>query len=176
MSSKTVNVGHVAARLLSVELPMGLTLDEVMIEGEGLHVEKEPFLIQLKEPGSLEVRVSEASLAAFLSHKSPAGLSNFRVTLGDGLINVQATATMLISINVGAVCTLRIDGGTRLFVELQRVDAIGGPGIHNLVQKQLDAINPVVDVSDLPIGATLLKVEVANSWVHLSGTISPRAQ
>jgi hypothetical protein len=172
---KTLDVGHVAARLLAVALPMGLVLDEVIIEGEGLHIEKHPFSVSLSQPGSLLVRVGAASLAAFLEIKAPGGLSGFQVGIANGEITVNARATIIITLNVGAVCKLRIEDESRLFVDLVRVESIGGTGAHNLVQRQLDSINPVMDVADLPLAARLETVEMENEWIVLRGTVAPKA-
>lgn len=170
----SLDVGHIAARLLAVTLPMGLTLDEVIIQGESVHISKDPFNISLPTPGSMDVRISEASLAEFLNHKAPGGLSGFKVRFADELIHIEAKASIIISVNVGAVCRLRIEEETKLYVELVRMESIGGTGAHNLVQRQLDGINPVVDVKDLPLNATLNSVETDGSWLVLRGSVAPR--
>lgn len=170
-----LNVGHVAARLLAVTLPMGLTLDEIIIQGENLLIESEPVSFNLGTPGTLDIRISESSLGEFLNHKAPGGLSGFKVKLADGHIHVEAKASMIITINVGAVCKLRIEDGTKLYVDLVRMEAIGGTGAYNLVQRQLDNINPVLDTADLPVSAELTRVEIENQWLVLHGTIAPRA-
>jgi hypothetical protein len=173
---KSIDVGQLAARLVAVELPMGLTLDEVIIQGEGLHLEKSPFRITLPEPGSLEVRISGDSLAAFLNEKAPGGLSGFKVRLEDGQIHVEAKATMIISMTVGAVSELRIEDESKIFVDLVRVESIGGTGIHNIVQRQLDSINPVIDAKDLPVAATFNSVKIEDNWLVIRGTIAPRSE
>jgi hypothetical protein len=174
--NKPVDVGHLAARFLDVHLPMGLTLDEVIVTGENLHVDSHPLQAKLPQPGALEVRVGEASLADFLNHKGPGGLSGFEVKLANGLIHVGAVATVIIQLNVGAVCKLRIENGTQLFVDLDRVEAIGGSGAYNLVKRQLDSINPVLDAKDLPLDAVLNTVHVENGWLVLKGTVAPKAE
>ncbi|MFI5386093.1 MAG: LmeA family phospholipid-binding protein [Fimbriimonadales bacterium] len=173
--NQSLDVGHIAARLLAVTLPMGLTLDEIILEGESVHIEKEPFSISLARPGSMDVRVSEASVAEFLNERAPGGLSDFRVRLSEGLVYIDAKASLIISINVGAVCKLRIEEESKLYVDLVRMEAIGGSGAHNLVQRQLDSINPVMNVADLPLNAILTSVEVENQWLVVRGTIAPRS-
>lgn len=171
---KTLDVGHLAARLIGVTLPMGLTIDEVIVQGENLHLEASPFAATLPKPASLDVRISADSLADFLEKKAPGGLKDFQIQLKGGEIFVEARATMIISINVGAVCKLRIEDGKELYVDLVRVEAIGGSGIHNIVQKQLDSINPVLKAQDLPLDATLETVECDNDWIVLHGTLAPK--
>lgn len=173
MVNKPVDVGHLAARFLSVKLPMGLNLDEVLIQGEGLRLENAPWRLHLPEPGTMEVRVGEESLAQFLDAKAPGGLRDFKIRL-DGVINVQATATVILPIGVGAVCSLRIEEASKLYVDLIRVEAIGGAGVHNLVQKQLDGINPVLDTSELPLQASLDSVAIEKGWIVVKGNLAPR--
>jgi len=165
----------VAARLLSVKLSMGLVLDEVLVEGEGLSLQAKPFEANLADPGSMEVRVSDRSIAAFLNDRAPGGLRDFQVRLSGGLIEVEATASLIISIGVGAVCRLAIQDQSKLSIELVRIESIGGTGAQNLVKKQLDAINPIIDARDLPVSATLESVEVDQGWIVLRGTIAPAA-
>jgi hypothetical protein len=81
---------------------------------------------------------------------------------------------MIISINVGAVCKLRIENESELYVDLVRVEAIGGSGAHNIVQRQLDNINPVIKAQDLPLDAAIQSVEAENGWIIVRGTLSPR--
>src|SRR5579862_7790593 len=164
-AQQSLDVGHVAARVLQVGLPMGLTLDEVILEGEGLHLETHPLRVSLYQPGKLQVRIGEESLAGFLNTKAPGGLKDFRVRLLDDYIHVEAMVSMIISINVGAVCRLVIEDETKLVVELVRIESIGGSGAHNLVQKQLDSINPVLDAKDLPVDATFSSVLIEDHWL-----------
>jgi hypothetical protein len=173
---KSIDVGQLAARLVAVALPMGLTLDEVIIQAEGLHLEKSPFSIALSTPGSLEVRLSAKSLADFLNHKAPGGLSGFKVRLEEDNIYIEAKATIIISVSVGAVCRLRIEDESRMFVDLVRVEAIGGTGAHNIVQRQLDNINPIIDGKDLPVHATFRSVHNEGDWLVIRGTIAPREE
>lgn len=153
---------------------MGLTLDEILMQGEALHLESDPFTATLPQPGSLEVRVSAESLADFLEKKAPGGLKDFSVTLKEGHVFVEARATVIISINVGAVCKLRIEDESELYVDLVRVEAIGGSGAHNIVQRQLDNINPVLKTQDLPLEAKIQSVEAENDWLVVRGSIAPR--
>lgn len=173
MTDKLVVVGSLGALLTGVELPIGLVLDVVEVAGEGLEIDGEPFAIRLAQPGSIRVRVGEAGLAQFLSAKAPGGLKNFRVTLTDGEIRVRATATILFPIEVAANCVLRIEEGSRLYVDLKRMDSVGGAGIAAIVQRQLDSINPIFDVSDLPLAVELQTVEIAEGILELTGAASP---
>lgn len=151
---------------------MGLVVDDVRLAGNGLHLEREPFAISVPEPGKLEVFVSDASLGLFLDKQAPAGLKNFRVQAKDGKLNVQAVKTVLVDLKASAVCSLIIEDMTKLVVKLESVD-VAGAGIKNLIQAQLDKINPIFDLADLPIKGTLESISMDNGGVVLLGSIAP---
>lgn len=171
-ASDSVDVGTFDVSLAQVALPMGLVLSRVRIWGQDLHLEREPFVIQVSQPGRMEITVSEDQLAAFLEREAPGGLRNFRVTADGGKLTVQATARILVEITAEAVCTLRADDGTRLFVELESLSV---PAARNLVQNQLERVNPIVDLDDLPIGGRIQQIEISGGQVVLRGQVTPRA-
>lgn len=151
---------------------MGLTLDEVVIMGERLSLGHDPFSIGLDKPGTMEVRVSDLSLAAFLNEKTP--IRDAKIRFDKDQIHVEGRATVVIPIGFSAVCSLRIEDDTKLYVELVRMESIGGSGAVNIVQRQLDSINPVIDLADFPLDATISSVAMEKDWLVLKGTIAPR--
>ena len=101
------------------------------------------------------------------SSESPGGLKDFQVELKDGKIFVRAS---LMIMKAHAVCTLRIENKKTLFVDLESVDVMG-VGARNLVQSQLDKINPILDTNDLPVDAELTDYEISDGRLVLHGTI-----
>jgi hypothetical protein len=152
---------------------MGLVLDWVELKGERIHLEKKPFRIELSKPGELEVMVSEKSLEKFLNEKAPGNMSGLEVTLLNGKIYVKGTAHIIVPIPAAAVCTLRIEGGQQLFVDIESVDVLG-VGAKKLVQNQLDEINPVLDARDLPLEARLTSATVSQGAIVLRGEVEPK--
>ena len=166
-----VDVGEFSAQLRNLVLPMGLKVDEVRLTGEGVHFERKPFVFTVAKPGEMQVQVSEASLAEFLDGKSPAGLRKFQVRAEDGKLYVDAVKTVLVDLKASAVCALRIEEGSRLMVDILSVD-VAGAGIKNLLQAQLDKINPIIDAADFPFPVILESV-TAHEGVTLTGKVSP---
>ncbi len=156
-----------------VKLPFGLELDRVAVSGHGVGIQREPFAIEVEEPGTLEATVTDLGLQAFLEKKAAGGLRDFFVQLSEGEVHVHATARMIVEIRAVAICTLDIVDGTQLFVRLKKVDVLG-VGARGLVQKHLDEINPVLDVADLPVSATLTAVEVGGGKIVIRGTVAPK--
>lgn len=149
---------------------MGLTINAITLHASSLHLEKEPFKIQIPEPGALEALILEPNLASFLNKQAPGGLRDFKVELKEGKIHVQASVMIM---KASAICNLRIQDGTALYVDLESVDVMG-VGAKNMVQSQLDKINPVLDTKDLPIDSVLTDYEIADGKLVLRGQISPR--
>jgi hypothetical protein len=167
--SQKLDVGHFELVLQDVELPMGLSLNALTLTGKNLHLENEPFGIEMPAPGKLRALVLQENLAAFLNKQAPGGLKDFKVELTEGKIHVQATMMIMKAV---AVCNLRIHNGEALFVDLERVDVMG-VGATNLVQNQLDKINPVIEVKDLPVKARLTDFDISKGQLVLYGEIYP---
>ena len=172
--NETLDIGEFTAQLRNLMLPMGLRVDDVRLYGKGLHLVREPFSAKLESAGQLEVFVSEASLAMFLEAQAPAGLKDFRVEARDGKLYVRAVKTVIVAFPANAVCTLRIENGRQLFVDLESVEVAGGASIKTLVQNQLDKINPIVDAADLPmVQARIDGLKVEAGGITLTGQVQP---
>ncbi len=170
--NQRVQVGYVQANLRDVTVPMGLTVDSIKITAEGLDVQTHPMEAKVSQPGNLEVFVGEKSLANFLNKKSPGGLRNFVVHAKEGKLHIQASMVMLLEIRATAICTLRIVDGQQLHVDLESVQ-IMGTGATNLVQSQIEKMNPVLDVGEFPVRASLDTVQVADGGIILLGKVAP---
>lgn len=168
----SIDVGSIDATLHAVRLPFGLVLHRVVVRGEHMRLSQNPFELSLKEPGEIEVEVYAEAVADFLNRKAPAALQDFSVDIGEGSLTVHATARILVPIRAAAVCTLEIVEGSRLFVRLQSVGKLG-PAVQKIVQSQLDQINPVLDMKDLPITGRLDSVTLREGKILVSGTLTP---
>lgn len=169
---KTFEVASVDVNLRGLILPMGLRVDSVKLSGDGLQISYSPFKASSKEPANLEVFVSEQDLSSFLNNMPNLGLKNISVEAKDGTLHIRATKTVLIDVKAYAVCSLRIQNSSKLFIDLESVEILG-VGPKHLIQSQLDKINPIVDVEDFPIQATLDSVEISNGGIILRGRAEP---
>jgi hypothetical protein len=172
-SDSAVHVGAFEAVFRQVRLPMGLVVDEVRLAAVKGLLDKDPFQIHLEKPGTLLVRVLEKDLEAFLEKEAPGGLRDFEVSAKDGRINVCGTLKMIFDLRAAAICTLRIVNQRRLFVDLESVDVMG-VGAKSLVEAQLEKINPVLDVEELPFEVLLDSVTIEPGVIVLTGTAMPK--
>ena len=169
----TLDFDAMYAAFKRVKISIGLIVDEVRITGKSAHLVREPFSITLEEAASIEAELLQEDVQTFLVQTSPGGLRNFAVKMDEGKIMVTATIVVIVPVPVSAVCTLRIDQGKRLFIDLESVSVLGGAP-KSLVQKQLDAINPVFDLDTLPLDGTLTSVDIAAGKALLKGNLTPK--
>ena len=167
---RTLSVGSFDINLRGLLLPMGLRIETVKISGSDLECTYKPFGAKAEEPGELEVFVTDQDLSNFLNAMPNIGLKNVSVEAKNGVLHIRATKTVLIEMKAYAVCSLRIVEGSKLYVDLESVE-IMGVGPKQLIQTQLDKINPVVDVADFPISAILDTVEIAQGGILLKGRV-----
>lgn len=163
-------VGTIDASFVDIELDFGLKVDSFKVMGQGAQILVKTGQLILPNPGTVEAVVSEASVAALLARKAPGGLKDFEVKIGGGLIEVNAKAQIVVSIPIKARCTLEIDQGKRLLVRLKEVDVMGGAA-RNLVESQMDKINPIFDAGDLPIDVELTSVDCDHGRIVIHGQV-----
>lgn len=168
----SVEIGEFNAVFTGVVLPIGLRVETVKLTGSELRCAFEPFAAEAPQPGRIEIFVSESDLAEFLNRTSPAGLKNASVEARDGRLRITATKTVLIDVRAFATCNLRVVDGRRLFVDLETIDIMGA-GPKQLIQAQLDRINPILDVSQFPFGASIDSVTIGDGRVLLEGRVTP---
>jgi hypothetical protein len=169
---ETIDFEAMYAAFKRVKISIGLTVDEVRLSGKAAHIVREPFSIKLEEPATIEADILQEDVQAFLSHVAPGGLQNFRVKMDEGKVFVEATMQIIVNVPVSAVCTLRIDARKRLFIDLESLSVMGS-GPKSLVQKQLDAINPVFDLDTVPVSGVLESVEIRGGKALLKGHLEP---
>ncbi len=167
-----LEVGEYTLHLRNVCLPMGLCVDDVKLSGRAMTLSRDPVAMRPSEEGRLRVHVTDHSLTRFLNEKSPAGLKKFHVTTHDGRLLIAAVKKVLVELKVHGVCALEIVGRKNLNVKLVSVD-VAGADIRNLIQTQLDNLNPVIDVGDLPFKAEIDDAEVGAGGITLTGRIVP---
>ncbi len=171
MPGADVHVESLAALFRNLRLPVGLVVDEVRLEGDGLALNTPKSSVGLDRPGRVVATISEHRLAEFLNLKAPGGLRGFAVRAEGGELTVTAQAPMLIPVKATAQCSLEIVDGKRLNVVLKDVEVLG-LGARGLVEAQLDKLNPVFDAAELPLDVTLTRVEVEGGLLTLHGEIS----
>jgi hypothetical protein len=172
MAAKSASVGAWEVVLNDLVTPVGLIIAAVVIRGDGAHVWTEPFSYEMESEADLEALIHESALEAFVKTKVPDNIQDIWVSLLPEKVHVRATVRMIIPVTANAVCTLRIEEGKRVFVDLESVEVLGA-GVKGLVQKQLDAINPIVDVSELPFEVRLTEMRIEEGRLIAVGKARP---
>lgn len=167
----SVSVSGLDATLRDVRLPMGLVVDEVLLNLGRADLHDDPWKLTADQPGRIRATIGEHSIQSFLESRAPAGLSNFEVTIADGVVYVKASARVVIEIRAMATCRLEVAEGVRLNVKLVALDP-GGP-IKGMVEGKIEELNPLLDASQLPLPCRIESVEARDGRIVLAGTLSP---
>lgn len=156
--SEIVSLASLAALGHDLTLPIGLNLDEIEVHAERLTFEN--GALKLSEAAKVSVRVSEASLEAFVVNQLPPLLRDPRVRFEGGLLLVTATVKVLVDITATARLRMVLHGEDELHLELVDVDKPGP--VHGIVEKQIENLNPVFKTADVPIPLALEEVRVTD--------------
>lgn len=172
--SKNVRVGKFEAEFQDLELPFGLTVDIVRLQTSTASLSKDPFRIDLEQPGQVQVLISEPRLGEFLNKEQPGGLRDFEVELKESKVHVHAAFRMIVELRAHAICHLQIRPSKRqIDVVLESVDVMG-VGAKNFVQSHIEKINPIVDTADFPLDIEFEAVLIADGKLVLKGSALPR--
>lgn len=153
---------------------MGLTVESVTVKAHSGTIQTDPFSWSLVQPGDAKVVVRQEAIEAMLEEQRPGGLRDFRVICLEGKLLVEASAKVIVDIRAKAVCSLRIVDGRQLWVDVDEVDVLGGAAT-KLVEGQLAKVNPILDLTDLPVKLLIQQVEIGDGTVRLLGTVAPQS-
>jgi hypothetical protein len=172
--TQSIAIGRLEATFSEVDLPIGLRVDSVRVTGSSLEVFKDPLRATVPAPGKVEIVISEQSVTEMLSKASPAGLKNMRVRFTEGKMRFDAVKTVLVDLKVSGVCQLHIVDESNVFVQLESVEVMGAD-IRQLVQSQIEKINPILQTSMFPFPVSLRKIEMNDGRLSVWGEVSPPA-
>jgi hypothetical protein len=170
--SQQASVGPWEIALQEVETPIGLVVSAVRLWGNGASFQTKPFSYQMQGKAEVEAMVHEAHLEAFVRTKLPDNLQNPKLKIEAGRIVLQATVRLILPVNATVVCTLAIEEKKRVMVVLESVEVLGA-GVKGMVQKHIDAINPVLDAGELPFEVELQSVRLEPERLILTGDAVP---
>lgn len=162
--------GGLEATLREVRMPSGLILTETRLDFGPTKLETAPPSLALSRPGRFESRISAESLKAYLDEAQPGGARDFEVRMEEGCLRLAATARLLFDVRVEVTCALRIENRKRICVSAESASVMGLSS-GGLVQKQIEAANPLLDVSDWPVEVSLASVEIVRNAVVVRGEI-----
>lgn len=155
-----------------VSTPAGIIVDSIEIVAKEAAYESDPQKFGLKEPALFKGIVLEGDLKKFVCERTPEGIEIDSIKLLPGKIVVEAAVSMIIRVGGTAECSLHVEDQRRLVIRADSVDVMGG-SMKSLVQKQLDGMNPLLDVSELPFDIRLHAVEIEAGRIVLGGTLAP---
>ena len=154
----------VETNLLHVTLPIGLVVDRIEFHGTNLRLAPKP---QLGGPVQMRVRISTGCLATFIESRAPKGIEGFQITTVGGKLLVEAHAKIaLLKTRVSAEVSMEIFEKRMIVAHL---DSCSHNIATGLIEKQLAAINPVLNVADLPVRVQLDSIQIEGNKIVILG-------
>lgn len=164
-----VRVESVQLQCGSVQLPFGLTVDEIVIRGADLCLASESAELTDIGPHEAFAIVSEKNVEKYLQPLLPSAVKDAQVFIGDGLLKIAARAVIVFPISVQVYCQLEVVDGKEVYLRLHSVEP-GGP-VRGMLEKYLEEVNPILRASDLPLPLRFRSVLLDSGSVTLNGEL-----
>lgn len=152
--------------LKGLVLPGGLRMAEGEAWFDAPILSLKPFSIPEGTICHATLTFAQEDVQAYLEQKRPGNLSDFRVTAKDGEITIIAIARLLVAVEVGAVGTLQFAAGKLNFVA-RRIEA-GGMNAESIARPHLERVNPLVDLTGLPVQADVQSLDIGGGAIRIS--------
>lgn len=165
--SHPISVGKLQTKLTQFMSPVGLLIDEILLEGGPIFINTD-VLENSQGEVSFEAIVRNQSIEVFLENLAPAGLHSFSVAVSESGIGINAVKTVLVPIPAKANAMLTLDSADSLSIELISAEALGA-GLKNVVANQLAELNPIVTSDIFPVPVQFQRVVHTDGEVRIYG-------
>ncbi len=166
--SKRLTLDRLHAEVNGLTLHFGLRLEHIVIEAQAATVDIKTGALELGAEGRLTAEILPEGVTSLLEARSKGMLRDVVVRMPDGEIEIEATAKVVFEVRATLTCRLRVVEGRQVFVDL--VD-LSVPVARGLVEGQLEQLNPVFDVADLPLALELTRVAVEGGRIAIEGRV-----
>lgn len=163
---QVIRATELGISLKGLVLPSGLRMAEGEVTFDAPIVSVKPFAIPEGTICHATLMFLDQDVQAYLEAKRPGSLSGFRVTAKDGEITIIAVARLLLPVEVGAVGVLEFSEGKLIFVP-RRIEA-GGMNAESIARPYLDRVNPLVDLTGLPVRAEVQSLDIGGGVIRIS--------
>jgi|GEM_PF-6335033 len=167
---RPVHIGSGTLVLENLLLPMGLNIQTIQLSGGAITIQRPSLKVDLDSPADIEAEVSASDLQNFLQTKMPFKLSDMTLEIRDQRVWVKGAVKMLVTLQASVECEIVILNKTQLVAELRQVQ-VQGVGAQSLFQNALDSINPVFDLSDLPVSGEITEVLCEKNRIKVFGKV-----
>jgi len=168
-----VTLQHAQLRVEGLKLENGLVVDLVTVEAEECSFNAATKSYAAPKGGTLEAYVSAGSVRRFLEDNPPENVKDLDILLGEGRIVVTAKMQAIISVGVTATGHLVARDGTRIEFEPTEVKVAGFGAPGGLVDSALAGINPLLDLSGLPLPIVVTDIAIQPTSITFQATIGP---
>jgi hypothetical protein len=160
---------HIHGR--NVRAVAGLNLDDLQVRMEDVRFSRASRKVQQIGGTQFEAQVSAASVASYLHHRSP-NLRDVRVAFTGGAVRVSAARPLLgigVPFDIEGRPVLRSPAVIDFAASRVAVLRLGLPEF--AVRRVEERINPLVDLTAMPLPLSLTAVRVEGDHALISGTV-----
>lgn len=163
---EVIRATELGISLKGLVLPGGLRMAEGEVSFDAPILSVKPFSIPEGTICHATMVFLDEDVRAYLEEKRPGNLSDFRVRAEDGEITIVAVARMLLPVEVGAVGVLEFADGKLNFAP-RRIEA-GGVNAEAIARPHLERVNPLVDLTGLPVRADIQSLDIGSGAIRIS--------
>lgn len=167
---KAIKATELRISLKGLVMPNGLRFHTLDVRLPQVAAEIDPFLLPEGTVADVELVVRAEDIEAYLNTKSPSGLSNFSIKIEAGAITIVAVARIIVPVQIGARGHLEFENGKLNFV-LERAEVAGAKAPDGLVREQIEKVNPLVDLTGLPLSSRLKSLDMDNNEVKIGAEV-----
>ena len=171
---KAIKATELRVALNGLVLPNGLRVHKLDVRMPQIAAEIDPFLLPEGTLADVELVVRAEDIESFLNARNPSGLSNFSVKIEAGALTILAAMRVIVPVQVGARGHLIFENG-KLFFVLERAEVAGAKAPDGLVREHIEKVNPLIDLSGLPISNRMKSMDMDNNEVRITAEISVTA-
>lgn len=168
--SSAVHATQLDINTIGLVLPNGLRVAKVAVKMPTPVVQISPVFVPEGTIVDLDATVEAADIQSYLNTKQPSGMTNFSVKAEDGLLTVTAIAKIILPVQVGGQGRLDFSNGRLNFIPL-RAEVGGVKMPDGMMREQLNKVNPIIDITGVPIDAKVKSIEVSNGLIRISASL-----
>lgn len=157
--------------LNDVRLSPQMRASSVVLSGGSGRYSLDPLALEVDETSSFELWVTADDLRTMVTQSLPPQISRLDLTLGDGVILIDAAIRLFFEMSGRVTCRIRIEDGKKLFVEVLET-TIPATNV-GMLQGMIQQINPVFDAGRQGVPLVLEHVEITPRAVRVSGQALP---
>lgn len=166
-------LGGLQLHIQRLSLPDIPVIDRIAFSGGEAKYDEPGMAIETVNRYVVTADITESDLCAFVRTKMPDRMRLRDLRVSPTGIKFTAEAVIIVPIPIRLMLRLEVVDGNELRIVADDVNVLGA-GPKNLVQSQLQQLNPLLRTSDLPVPVQFDSVEHTDAKVIIKGSVGTR--